>query len=91
MHRHYTHTHTHTTQDLFGTLLFGLLYTIASLAWSIGAAQLDSYVATLLNNYAANCLVCSGSLGLINTRTQPFTQVAISAVSGLSIGQVYVY
>ncbi|XP_064400768.1 synaptophysin-like protein 1 [Halichondria panicea] len=68
--------------DLFGTLLFGLLYTIASLAWSVGAAELNTYVASLLNNYAANCLVCSASLGLINARTQSFTQLVISAIFG---------
>ncbi len=67
-------------QDLFGTILFGALYLIASLAWSVGAAQLHSYVRTFLSDYSVTCLMCNTAFPVSMGTTQ-FTQPAISAVS----------
>ena len=68
--------HTH-TQDFFLTIAIGLLYLISCIAWSAGAAQLNSFVSSTLQDYGMECLLCSQPSGV---GVQSFAQPAISLV-----------
>lgn len=71
--------------DFFLTVIIGLLYLIACIAWSAGAAQLNAYLTDRLEQYGLDCLYCltSQPLGVSRaTSIQSFAQPAISLIFG---------
>ena len=67
-------------QDFFITIIFGVLYLIACIAWSAGVGQLNSYIKTTLETFGQKCTGCVGD-DVPTAGLQTFGQPAISLVS----------
>jgi len=69
------------TQDFFATIVFGVFYVIADIAWSAGIGQLAGFVGDQLRDLAVNCLMCNNLIEVQDgTIVQTFAQPAISVV-----------
>jgi len=68
------------TQDFFATIVFGVFYVIADIAWSAGIAQLAGFVRDQLRALGENCLMCNSIDVQDNTIVQTFAQPTISVV-----------
>ena len=68
-------------QDFFLTIVFGVFYVLAAIAWSAGSHQLQGYVGDRLRAFGDECVRCDVTAVSTAVQVQPFTQSIVSLVS----------